>query len=64
MRLPQPLSEALIQESLERLAKNRTTIIIAHRLSTITSVDQIIFIKDGEVVEQGTHEEHEKTRAL
>jgi ATP-binding cassette, subfamily B, putative efflux pump len=50
-------SEALIQESLDKLAKNRTTIIIAHRLSTITKVDQIIFIKDGEIVEQGTHEE-------
>jgi ABC-type multidrug transport system fused ATPase/permease subunit len=50
-------SEALIQESLDKLAKNRTTIIIAHRLSTITGVDQIIFIKDGEIVETGTHEE-------
>jgi ATP-binding cassette, subfamily B, putative efflux pump len=50
-------SESLIQESLEKLSKNRTTIIIAHRLSTITSVDQIIFIKDGEVLEKGTHEE-------
>ena len=50
-------SESLIQESLDKLAKNRTTIIIAHRLSTITNVDQIIFMKDGEIVEQGTHEE-------
>lgn len=50
-------SESLIQESLDQLATNRTTIIIAHRLSTITHVDQIIFIKDGEIVEQGTHEE-------
>lgn len=50
-------SESLIQESLDQLANNRTTIIIAHRLSTITHVDQIIFIKDGEIVEQGTHEE-------
>jgi ABC-type multidrug transport system fused ATPase/permease subunit len=50
-------SESLIQESLDKLAKNRTTIIIAHRLSTITNVDQIIFLKDGEIVEQGTHEE-------
>lgn len=50
-------SEALIQESLEKLANNRTTITIAHRLSTITHVDEIIFIKDGEIVEQGTHDE-------
>ncbi|MED4226917.1 ABC transporter ATP-binding protein [Neobacillus cucumis] len=50
-------SESLIQESLDKLAKNRTTIIIAHRLSTITHVDQIIFMKDGEIIEQGTHEE-------
>ncbi|MDR4947726.1 ABC transporter ATP-binding protein [Neobacillus cucumis] len=50
-------SESLIQESLDKLAKNRTTIIIAHRLSTITHVDQIIFMKDGEIVEKGTHEE-------
>lgn len=50
-------SEALIQESLEKLAKSRTTITIAHRLSTITNVDEIIFIKDGEIVEQGTHDE-------
>jgi ATP-binding cassette, subfamily B, putative efflux pump len=50
-------SESLIQESLEKLANNRTTITIAHRLSTITHVDEIIFIKDGEIVEQGTHDE-------
>ncbi|WP_160723551.1 ABC transporter ATP-binding protein [Bacillus sp. USDA818B3_A] len=50
-------SESLIQESLDKLAKNRTTIIIAHRLSTITNVDEIIFMKDGEIVEQGTHAE-------
>lgn len=50
-------SEALIQESLEKLAKNRTTITIAHRLSTITNVDEIIFIKDGEILEKGTHNE-------
>lgn len=48
-------SEALIQDSLERLAKDRTTIIIAHRLSTITHADNIIVIEHGEVVESGTH---------
>ncbi|SDZ26691.1 ABC transporter ATP-binding protein [Thermoactinomyces sp. DSM 45892] len=50
-------SEALVQESLERLATNRTTIIVAHRLSTITHADQIIVIDNGEVVERGTHEQ-------
>ncbi|OIK17226.1 multidrug ABC transporter ATP-binding protein [Bacillus sp. MUM 116] len=50
-------SEALIQESLDKLAKNRTTIIIAHRLSTITNVDEIIFMKDGQILEKGTHNE-------
>lgn len=49
-------SEALIQDSLDRLARDRTTIIIAHRLSTITHADKIYVIDHGEVVEEGTHE--------
>lgn len=49
-------SEALIQESLERLASDRTTIIIAHRLSTITHADKIFVIDHGKVVEEGNHE--------
>lgn len=49
-------SEHLIQESLERLAKNRTTLIVAHRLTTITHADRIIMIEHGEVVESGNHE--------
>ena len=48
-------SEALIQESLDRLAHDRTTIIIAHRLSTITHSDNIFVIEHGEVVESGPH---------
>ncbi|KOS71559.1 multidrug ABC transporter ATP-binding protein [Lysinibacillus contaminans] len=50
-------SEALIQESLELLAHERTTIIIAHRLSTITHADKILVINHGELIEEGTHEE-------
>lgn len=50
-------SEHLIQESLERLANNRTTIVIAHRLSTITHADRIILIEHGEIKEMGTHTE-------
>ncbi|WP_123040347.1 ABC transporter ATP-binding protein [Cohnella candidum] len=48
-------SEHLIQESLEKLAKNRTTLVVAHRLSTITHADQIVMIENGEIREQGTH---------
>jgi ATP-binding cassette, subfamily B, bacterial len=50
-------TEALLLESIERLMKGRTTIIIAHRLSTIRNADQVIVLKDGTVVEAGTHAE-------
>lgn len=50
-------SEALIQDSLEVLANERTTLIVAHRLSTITHADKIFVIDDGEVKEMGTHDE-------
>ncbi|MEX2512024.1 MAG: ABC transporter transmembrane domain-containing protein [Cyclobacteriaceae bacterium] len=49
-------SEALVQEALDELMKNRTTIIIAHRLSTIRKVDRIFVLKGGKIVEEGNHE--------
>ena len=50
-------SEHSIQESLEELAKDRTTFIVAHRLSTITHANRIVLIEHGQIVEVGTHEE-------
>src|SRR6202012_4478206 len=50
-------SEHLIQESLKELMRNRTTFVIAHRLSTIMHADRIVVLVDGQIVEQGTHEE-------
>ncbi len=51
------LSEKLVQEALEKLMENRTTIVIAHRLSTIRKVDRIMVIKDGQIAESGSHNE-------
>ena len=51
------LSENLIQQAIEPLLKKHTSIVIAHRLSTIISADKIIAMKDGKVVEMGTHQE-------
>lgn len=55
-------SEKLVQEALTNLMKNRTSVVIAHRLSTIQHADQIVVLKDGEIVEKGTHQEliHQK----
>lgn len=50
-------SEALIQDALNTLMQGRTSIVIAHRLSTVASLDRIIVLKDGKIVEQGTHNE-------
>lgn len=50
-------SEKLVQESLERVMKGRTSLVIAHRLSTVINADQIVVIEDGEVTGKGTHEE-------
>ena len=50
-------SERLVQEAIERLRQNRTVIVIAHRLSTIRNADWIIVMKNGEIVEAGTHDQ-------
>lgn len=50
-------SEALIQEALTHLMKNRTAIVIAHRLSTVAHLDRIVVLSNGKIVEQGTHSE-------
>ena len=50
-------SEKLVQASLDKLSKNRTSIAIAHRLSTIEGCDQIFVLENGRLVEQGTHEQ-------
>ena len=50
-------SEKAVQQALEKLMENRTTLMIAHRLSTIRQAHQILVLKDGEIVERGTHDE-------
>jgi subfamily B ATP-binding cassette protein MsbA len=57
-------SEQLIQDALARLMESRTTFIIAHRLSTIVNADCIIVLENGQVAEQGTHEELLKVQGL
>ncbi|MFA7596501.1 MAG: ABC transporter transmembrane domain-containing protein [Novosphingobium sp.] len=48
-------SERLVQEALERLMRDRTTLVIAHRLATVRAADRIVVMEDGRIVEQGTH---------
>lgn len=50
-------SEAIVQDALERLMQNRTTLVIAHRLSTIVNADKIVVMQSGRIAESGTHEE-------
>ncbi|MBQ6573753.1 MAG: ABC transporter ATP-binding protein [Bacteroidales bacterium] len=49
-------SERLVQDALTNLMKNRTSIVIAHRLSTIRNADEIVVLKEGEIIERGTHD--------
>ncbi|MGL4453582.1 MAG: ABC transporter ATP-binding protein, partial [Sarcina sp.] len=51
------ITEQLIQESLDELSKNRTTIVVAHRLSTVKNADTIVVLTDDGIVEAGTHDE-------
>ena len=50
-------SEQLVQVALEKMMKNRTSLVIAHRLSNIQNADNIVVMKKGEIVEQGKHDE-------
>jgi ABC-type multidrug transport system fused ATPase/permease subunit len=49
-------SEKLVQDALDTLMMNRTSVVIAHRLSTVRKADKIIVIQDGKVLEEGTHD--------
>jgi len=48
-------SERLVQQALERLMKDRTTLVIAHRLATVRAADRIVVMDGGRIVEEGTH---------
>lgn len=52
-----PLTETLIQEGLDEVMKRRTSILIAHRLSTIKNADRIIVLREGKIIEEGTHQQ-------
>jgi len=57
-------SESIIQKNLDKLMKNRTTLVIAHRLSTIMNSDLIVVLDEGRVVEAGTHDDLVEKKGL
>jgi ABC-type multidrug transport system fused ATPase/permease subunit len=57
-------SEKLVQEAMDELMKGRTSLVIAHRLSTIINSDCILVVENGQIIEQGTHQELEKSGGL
>jgi ATP-binding cassette subfamily B protein len=57
-------SERLVQDALDRLMANRTTLVIAHRLATIRKADRIVVMEQGRIVEQGTHATLSKAEGL
>ena len=57
-------SEKLVQEAMDLLMKGRTSIVIAHRLSTIKNADCILVLENGQIIEQGTHQELQKNEGL
>ena len=57
-------SEKLVQDALNNLMKNRTSLIIAHRLSTIQNADCIVVLENGKIVQQGTHQELSNAKGL
>jgi len=57
-------NEALVQQALERLMTNRTTLIIAHRLSTVRNADRIVVLNEGQIAQTGTHDELLKTDGI
>ncbi|XP_036342463.1 multidrug resistance protein homolog 49-like, partial [Rhagoletis pomonella] len=59
-----PTSERRVQDALDVASQGRTTLVVSHRLSTVTNADLIVFVKDGVVAEQGTHEELMRAEGL
>ena len=57
-------SEKLVQQAMDVLLKGRTSIVIAHRLSTIKNSDCILVLENGQIIEQGTHQELQKNEGL
>jgi ATP-binding cassette subfamily B protein len=57
-------SERLVQDALDRLMENRTTLVIAHRLATVRKADRIVVMEGGQIVEQGTHDQLSRSGGL